>query len=78
MKIDFYTPLRDGGPYLVTVIVGYVARYLGKKLNELNKKFSTFIDQAEETKIKADLAYDEVSDRVSAVKTKFEFWAAHR
>jgi hypothetical protein len=78
MKIDFYTPLRDGGPYLVTAVVGYVARYLGKKFNELNKRFGAFIDQAEETRIKAGLAYDEVSARVPEVKTKFDFWLAHR
>jgi hypothetical protein len=31
-----------------------------------------------ETKMQAELAYDEVSQRVPEVKMKFEFWKAHR
>lgn len=64
----------DVGTYVLSLAVTAVAWLLRTAIKEIR----TLIKSLGETQIKAELAYDEVSERVPAVKIKYEFWQAHR
>jgi hypothetical protein len=51
---------------------------VGSVLAWLLRKAIKEIRSLGETKMQAELAYEEVSQRVPEVKMKYEFWKAHR
>lgn len=65
-----YLSHTDAGTWVLSVVGAVLAWLLRKAIKEIRS--------LGETQIKAELAYDEVSQRIPEVKMKFEFWKAHR
>jgi hypothetical protein len=66
----FLSHLADAGPWVASAVGTLLAALLRTVIKELRG--------LKETQVKADLAYEEVSERVPTVKTRYETWAAHR
>lgn len=58
--------IKDYGTQLVGIVLTWFVRKAYTELKTLR-----------ETKVKAGLAYEEVSGRVPAIKERYEFWAAN-
>jgi hypothetical protein len=59
---------------VLSVVGAALAWFLRTAIQEIR----TLVKALGETQMKAELAYDEVSQRVPEVKMKYEFWQAHR
>lgn len=70
----FFSHAKDFGPWALS-LVGSVLAWL---LRTATKEIRLMVKNLGETQVKAELAYEEVSERVPAVKMKYEFWQAHR
>jgi hypothetical protein len=66
----FFAHFKELGPWVVSVVGTVLAWLLRRAIKEIKSLGAT--------QIKADLAYEEVSQRVPEVKMKYEFWQAHR
>jgi hypothetical protein len=66
----FFSHLADAGPWVASAVGTVVSLLLRSLIKELRA--------LKDTQMKAELAYDEVSQRVPEVKMKYEFWQAHR
>jgi hypothetical protein len=66
----FFSFLKDAGPWIVSVVFTILARILHTVTKELRSM--------KETTVKADLAYEEVAERVPSIKARYDTWAAHR
>jgi hypothetical protein len=64
--------------HIPEAVLSVVGSALALLLHKAIKEIRSLIKALGETQIKAELAYDEVSQRVPEVKIKFEFWKAHR
>lgn len=66
----FFSHFKDLGPWALTGAVSILA----KILHSVKKSMDSFA----ETRVKADLAYKEASERVPEIKASYETWLAHR
>jgi hypothetical protein len=66
----FYSHLPETMMGLLSIVGSVLAWLLRKAIKEIRS--------LGETKMQAELAYEEVSQRVPEVKMKYEFWKAHR
>jgi hypothetical protein len=66
----FFSHFKDLGPWAASVV--------GAVLIKIGHTLTKEIRSLKETQVKADLAYEEVSERVPTVKARYETWAAHR
>jgi hypothetical protein len=62
--------LKDLGPWAASAV--------GAVLIKIGHTLTKEIRSLKETQVKADLAYEEVSERVPSVKARYATWAAHR
>lgn len=65
MEIIFHA-IKDYGTQAIGLVLAWL---LHKAISEVRA--------LRETRMKAELAFDEVSARVPAVKEKYDFWLAH-
>jgi hypothetical protein len=66
----FFSHLAYAAPWVVSAVGTVLSLLLRTAIKELRG--------LKDTKMKAELAYDEVAQRVPEVKMKYEFWQAHR
>jgi hypothetical protein len=64
--------------HIPEAVLSIVGSALALLLRKAIKEIRELIQALGETKMQAELAYEEVSQRVPEVKIKFEFWKAHR
>jgi hypothetical protein len=62
--------LKVFGPWVLSLVGAILAKLLHKAI----KGFRSL----GETTVKADLAFEEVSERVPEIKRRYDTWAAHR